>query len=81
MAVPSMITKTGGVFTPLVYLARNNAFRMQVLNMYPCFRKRNAVNPEMSKAERIANDANTVVLSLQTDAHGQDTLTTHANQK
>ncbi|CAG2193260.1 OPN3 [Mytilus edulis] len=44
MAIPSMITKVAGIFTPFVYLSRNKVFRKHVLNVYPCFKSKNRVH-------------------------------------
>ncbi|CAG2193259.1 OPN4 [Mytilus edulis] len=48
MAIPNMITKIAGVFTPFVFLSKNDVFREHMLNIYPCFRPRNVVHTRES---------------------------------
>jgi hypothetical protein len=42
--IPSMITKIGGCFTPLVYLRRDRKIRKVLTDMFPCLRPKR--NPE-----------------------------------
>lgn len=44
MAIPAMITKIAGIFTPFVYLSKNKVFREHMSNVYPCFKSRNRVH-------------------------------------
>ncbi|XP_052081135.1 green-sensitive opsin-like [Mytilus californianus] len=51
MAVPAMVTKIGGMFTPFVYLGRNKSIRSKVLDLYACCKTSNAVFPEIDDEE------------------------------
>ena len=42
--IPSMITKIGGCFTPLVYLRRDRKIRKVLTDIFPCLRPKR--NPE-----------------------------------
>ncbi|CAC5389392.1 OPN4 [Mytilus coruscus] len=44
MAIPAMITKIAGIFTPFVYLSRSKVFRKHLLNLYPCLRSKKKVH-------------------------------------
>ncbi|XP_063411194.1 melanopsin-A-like [Mytilus trossulus] len=44
MAIPAMITKIAGIFTPFVYLNRSKLFRKHLLNLYPCLRSKKRVH-------------------------------------
>jgi hypothetical protein len=48
MAIPAMISKLGGIFTPVVYLARNGKFRKQAFSMFHCKTLSTSVHPQTS---------------------------------
>lgn len=52
MAIPTMLTKIAGVFTPFVYLGKHKAFREHLLSIYPCFRSKNRVHPSIDGGPR-----------------------------
>ncbi|CAC5389394.1 unnamed protein product [Mytilus coruscus] len=60
MAIPSMITKIAGMFTPFVYLSKNKVFREHMLNVYTCFKSRNRVHA----CENIEQPAGTTINTI-----------------
>lgn len=53
MAIPSMMTKIGGIFTPFVYLGRNKNIRKQVLDLYAFFKQSGTVTPDVTQIRSI----------------------------
>ncbi|XP_076088429.1 rhodopsin-like [Mytilus galloprovincialis] len=53
MAIPSMMTKIGGIFTPFVYLGRNKNIRQQVLDLYAFFKQSGTVTPDVTQIRSI----------------------------
>ncbi|XP_063411196.1 rhodopsin-like [Mytilus trossulus] len=68
MAIPSMIAKVAGIFTPFVYLSRNKVFRKHVLNVYPCFKSKNRVH-HFNNIEQTRITTVTVKDETTTNAH------------
>ncbi|XP_063411191.1 rhodopsin-like [Mytilus trossulus] len=60
MAIPAMITKIAGIFTPFVYLSKNKIFREHMLNVYPCFKSRNRVHPCENIEQPAVTNVNTI---------------------
>ena len=59
MAIPAMISKLGGIFTPVVYLARNGKFRKQAFSMFHCKTLSTSVRPQTSTTTSYPNAMNT----------------------
>lgn len=55
MAIPAMISKLGGIFTPVVYLARNGKFRKQAFSMFHCKTLSTSVHPQTSTTTSYPN--------------------------
>lgn len=58
MAIPAMITKIAGIFTPFVYLNRSKLFRKHLLNLYPCLRSKKRVHAARGIEQRAVISVN-----------------------
>ncbi|XP_063411742.1 uncharacterized protein LOC134694631 [Mytilus trossulus] len=67
MAIPSMITKIAGIFTPFVFLRKNKVFREHMMKIYPCLRSRKKVHAaesiEQTAVTNVHNNDKTTIVN------------------